>query len=305
MNYKISVVAPLHNEEGNAMPLYLAIKETMDKLGFLYEIIFVNDFSSDRTFDIMREIQKNDKNFHYCNLAYNAGENWAFFAGFSKARGEIIVTIDGDFQNDPKFIPDLLRELKKGYRAVSGWRKNRVGGFFNRILPSFAANYFISILSGVRIHDCGCGLRAFRREVVAGKFVPSGFMNRFAPVIFGVNRHEFSEVVVEDRMRTAGKSHYGLERIFIVLNDLFVLPFALRGPQQMRKWTMMFMIVFGFTFLIIVVSAVSGLFTATPFVVTVLVVLFFLFIIFTSIHWNLGRFIEAQKNPYFKIKEFK
>src|SRR3989338_924740 len=124
----VSVVAPMHNEEGNAKHLYQAIKNAVDPLGIGYEIIFVNDASSDRTLEVLKKIQKEDKNFHYCDLHYNAGENWALLAGVSVAKGETIVTIDGDHQNDPKFIPALLSELDRGYHVVSGWRRDRAGG---------------------------------------------------------------------------------------------------------------------------------------------------------------------------------
>lgn len=297
---EISVVAAMHNEEGNVIPLYNALIETMKSMGREYEIIFVNDASSDKTLEHIKRVSRQDPWFHYCDLEYNAGENWAFLAGFTKAKGDIIATIDGDFQNDPKFIPNLIKKIDEGYRAASGWRKNRVGGFWDRILPSAIANYLISLVSGVRIHDCGCGLRAFRREVVEGKFVPKGFMNRFAPIIFGIKQHEFCEVEVEDRMRTAGKSHYGLERVFIVCNDILALPFILRGPERMLS--------------IVKILQFSG---AGLFAISLLGVIFhsawwwvlvaaglLAFAIFFSIRWNLNRFIVVKIKPEFKIKEF-
>ncbi len=297
---EISVVAAMHNEEDNVLPLYQALEETLGKMGRDYEIIFVNDASQDRTLEEIKKVKAKNPRFRYCDLEYNAGENWAFLAGFSKARGDIIATIDGDFQNDPKFLPRLIRKIDEGYKAASGWRKNRVGGFFDRILPSVAANFLISLVSGVRIHDCGCGLRAFRREVVANKFVPRGFMNRFAPIIFGIKQHEFCEVEVEDRMRVAGKSHYGLERIFIVFNDILALPFILRGPERaigtVKIWQ----------------SAGAGLFAVSVFGAIVysawwwtLVFMGLLFwAAFTSIRWNLNRFIAVKAKPEFKIKDF-
>lgn len=299
-NPEISVVSAMHNEAGNVVPLYDALAEVMKKMGREYEIIFVNDASRDETLEQIKKIKARDPRFHYCDLEQNVGENWAFLAGFSKARGNIIVTIDGDFQNNPRFIPDLVRELEKGYRAVSGWRKNRVGGFFDRILPSLVANFLIYLVSGVRVHDCGCGLRAFRREVVEGKYVPKGFMNRFAPVCFGVKADEFSEVIVEDRMRRAGRSHYGLERVFIVFNDLLALPFALRGPERMRRIFLYIILIFAGVLALL--SGVWAIRSGWAWIGFVLALAFFLASV--SIYWNLGRFVDAARNPKFRIKEF-
>jgi glycosyltransferase involved in cell wall biosynthesis len=179
---RYSVVAPMHNEQGNVVALYDDIKRAMDYLGEAYEIIFVNDASGDETLARMKDIQSGDAHFHFADLQFNVGENWALLAGISKARGEVIVTIDGDYQNDPRYIPDLLRELSKGYRVVSGRRRSRAAALWTKRLPSLAANTLIRLISGVPVHDCGCGLKVYRREVVEGKFVPKGFMNRFSPV---------------------------------------------------------------------------------------------------------------------------
>ena len=290
----------MHNEEGNVRPLYLAIKETMDRFGRPYEIIFVNDASSDGTLGVCQEIRRLDPDFHYCDLAENAGENWARLAGVSKARGDVIVTIDGDFQNEPAFIPHLLRKIEAGYSVASGWRKNRKGGFWDRVLPSVAANFLISKVSGVPVHDCGCGLKAYRREVLENKFVPSGFMNRFSPVVFGIRPREFCEVEVSDRLRSYGKSHYGLKRIFIVFNDLLALPFILRGPKRMMgrtrlgKW--------GSAVLAVAMIIASYLYFWWWGLGALLT--FLAFLAFLSIERNLARFIEAEERPCFKIREF-
>ena len=191
----------MHNEQGNVLALYDDIKQTMDRLAEPYEIIFVNDASGDQTLGKMREIQSRDPNFHFADLEANVGENWALLAGISKARGEIVITIDGDYQNDPAYIPELLKELSKGYRVVSGRRRSRAAALWTKRLPSLVANSLIRLISGVPVHDCGCGLKVYRREVVEGKFVPKGFMNRFSPVSLGVKGHEFSEVEIVDRAR--------------------------------------------------------------------------------------------------------
>src|SRR5262249_111847 len=211
--------------------VYEAIRDALAPLGD-FEIIFVNDCSSDGTLSIMKAIADQDPRFHYTDLETNVGENWALLAGISRASGEVIVTIDGDYQNDPAYIPAMLDRLAQGYRVVSGWRRNRVGSFWDRRLPSLVANALIRCVSGVPVHDGGCGLEAYRREVIVGKYVTKGFLNRFSPVVFGVKAKEFSELEIIDRERKAGTSHYGLGRVFEVARDLCVIRFAVDGPER-------------------------------------------------------------------------
>jgi len=154
-----SVVAPMHNEEGNIKALYLDIKQTMERLNRSYEIIFVNDASGDQTLSEMKKIQNADSNFHFVDLTFNIGENWALLAGISKTRGDIIITIDGDYQKNHAYISVLLTELSKGYRVVSGRRRERVGSLWSRRLPSQIANGLIRLIGGVPVHDSGCGLK--------------------------------------------------------------------------------------------------------------------------------------------------
>ena len=285
----------MHNEEGNARPLYEAIRGSMDRLGRPYEIIFVNDTSSDGTLGVMKEIADQDGRFHYVDLASNVGENWALLAGVSKAAGEIVVTIDGDYQNDPAYIPALLERLTEGYRVVSGWRKNRVGSYWDRRLPSLVANALIRIVSGVAVHDCGCGLKAYRREVLEGKYVPKGFMNRFSPVVFGVRANEFSEVEILDRERKSGRSHYGLGRVFEVIRDLWTIPFAVRGVED---WLWRFRCLEGLLFTAAVAFAILGWLGWT-------LATSMLALACWSNTRNLARFVEARTNPPFRIKEFR
>jgi len=285
----------MHNEQGNVAALYDDVKQTMDRLAQSYEIIFVNDASRDLTLSKMKEIQSRDPNFHFADLEANVGENWALLAGIAQARGEVIITIDGDYQNDPAYIPDLLKELSKGYRVVSGRRRNRAAALWTKRLPSLAANSMIRLVSGVAVHDCGCGLKAYRREVVEGKFVPKGFMNRFSPVSLGVKGREFAEVEIVDRARIAGESHYGLSRVFIVFRDVCVLPFAVRDAVV---WRVRFWIIF----VLSVGGALIGVFWAQWLWAALLTLLaFFSF----SNATNLTRFVKAQAEPAFRIKEYR
>jgi glycosyltransferase involved in cell wall biosynthesis len=285
----------MHNEEGNARVLYEAIRDTLERHGEPYEIIFVNDTSSDGTLAVMKEIAGRDEKFHFADLEANVGENWALLAGISRASGEVIVTIDGDYQNDPSYIPALLERLSQGYRVVSGWRKNRVGSFWDRRLPSLAANALIRLVSGVPVHDCGCGLKAYRREVIEGKYVPKGFLNRFSPVVFGVKAEEFSEVEILDRERKAGTSHYGISRVFEVLRDLFVLPFAVRGPA---KW------LGEFRKLQWIAATAGAFFLFLGWSVWALAALIVAVAAYANAQ-SLERFVQAQMRPPFRIKEFR
>ena len=292
---RYSVVAPMHNEEGNVAALYQDIKQVMEKLGEAYEIIFVNDASNDRTLAKMVELQARDRHFHFADLAGNVGENWALLAGISRARGEVIITIDGDYQNDPAYIPSLLEELGKGYRVVSGWRRNRTAALWSRQLPSRVANSLIRLVSGVDVHDCGCGLKAYRREVVAGKFVPKGFMNRFSPVSLGVKGDQFSEVEIVDRARIAGASHYGLSRVFVVMRDLWVLPFAIRDAG---RWLPIFQVLIMTGLLAALVALFLGRWGAATVIVGFT-------LLAASNALNLRRFIEAQLRPPFRIADYR
>ncbi len=284
----------MHNEEGNARALYEAIREALAPLGD-YEIIFVNDCSSDGTLSVMQAIADQDPRFHYADLETNVGENWALLAGISRASGEVIVTIDGDYQNDPAYIPAMLDRLAQGYRVVSGWRRQRVGSFWDRRLPSLVANALIRLVSGVPVHDCGCGLKAYRREVIAGRYVPKGFLNRFSPVVFGVQAKEFSEVEIVDRERKAGTSHYGLGRVFEVARDLCVLPFAVAGAE---RW------VGAFWKIQWVTVTLGAFFLIAGWKIPALLFLLLALLAYANGR-SLERFVEAQRRPPFRIKEFR
>lgn len=285
----------MHNEQGNVQALYDDIKRVMEDLGQTYEIVFVNDASTDETFLAMKRIQSRDANFHYVDLQHNVGENWALLAGISKTRGAIVITIDGDYQNDPAYIPALLNKLSQGYRVVSGRRTDRVAPFWSRRLPSRIANGLIRLVSGVSVHDCGCGLKVYRRETLEGKFVPKGFMNRFSPVSLGVRGDEFSEVEIVDRERISGASHYGVSRVFIVLRDLWALPFALRGAAT---WLKKFRVMLG-----LVLTGAAAFVLTGHWLAAALCCL--LGIMAYSNVMNLSRFVEAQANPLFRIKDFR
>lgn len=220
----ISIVIPVYNEEENIPKLYEELKEVLEKLPYNYEIIFVDDGSTDRTYEILEELVKKDPHVKVIRFRKNYGQTAAMYAGFQHASGDVIITMDGDLQNDPKDIPKLLEKIEEGYDIVSGWRKNRKDPFFSRILPSKIANWIISKVTGVALHDYGCTLKAYRKEV-AKNFRLYGDMHRFLPAVAKSFGAKITEVVVNHRPRIYGKSKYGIGRTIRVILDIFLVKF--------------------------------------------------------------------------------
>jgi len=216
-NPEISVVVPLLNEQDNIGPLYEQITQTLSP-------DFVDDGSTDKSFDVMAELQKADDRVRIIRFRKNFGQTAALSAGFDHARGEIVVAMDGDLQNDPADIPMMLAKLDEGYDVVSGWRKKRHDNAVTRLLPSKAANWLISRLTGVKLHDYGCTLKAYRREVLA-QMQLYGEMHRFIPAMASWSGAAIAEMVVNHRPRTAGVAKYGLGRIRKVVLDLITVKF--------------------------------------------------------------------------------
>lgn len=226
----LSIVVPVYDEEGNVEPLHAELAQVAAAVGRPYEIVFVNDGSSDGTLARLEAILQRDPCFRVVDLDGNFGEAGALSAGFAHAEGEVVVTLDGDGQNDPADIPKLLARLDDTVDAVSGRRLKRKEQFMTRVLPSLVANRMIALFTGVPVYDCGCGLKAYRRELVAGAQLPRG-MNRFLPAILGVDARRVAEIETRDRPRGSGSSHYGLSRLFTVFRDLPSLPFLVRRPS--------------------------------------------------------------------------
>jgi glycosyltransferase involved in cell wall biosynthesis len=219
----ISVVIPLYNEEENVAELHRRVKSAMDGTGNEYEVIYVDDGSTDRTFPLLQDIQSADRNAVVLSLRRNFGQTAAFAAGFDYARGDVIVTLDGDLQNDPDDIPKLL-ELVPDNDIVSGWRKKRKDPFLSRRLPSVMANWLISKVTGVTLHDYGCSLKAYRREVVKNLKL-YGEMHRFIPAVANWYGVKIAEVETTHHPRLRGKSKYGISRTIKVVLDLITVKF--------------------------------------------------------------------------------
>lgn len=230
----ISVAVPLHNEAGNIRPLYGEIRDVLDALGTPYEIILVNDASTDETPGLLRVIQASDPTVRVIEHQENYGQAAGLSTAFHAFRGEILVTLDGDGQNDPHDIPLLLDKLRQGYTVATGWRTRREERYLTRILPSRLANRIIALVTGVHVHDNGCSLKAYRAEAVAGVTIAHGF-HRFLPAILGVTTQDVAEVAVSDRKRLHGQSHYGLKRVREVLRDLLSFYCVRHNPQAWEK----------------------------------------------------------------------
>jgi glycosyltransferase involved in cell wall biosynthesis len=220
---ELTVVIPVHNEEGNVEPLYEALVRSLDEVGRTYEIIVVDDGSTDGTYPRLTRLAASDHRLKLVELRRNYGQTAAMAAGFDHARGAVIVPMDGDLQNDPADIALLLTKIDEGYDVVSGWRKDRQDSLLRR-LPSRVANWLIGRVTGVRLHDYGCTLKAYRAEVL-GETQLYGELHRFLPALAHQAGARIIEIPVRHYARHSGRSSYGLGRTFKVLLDLLTVKF--------------------------------------------------------------------------------
>ncbi|MGW8144728.1 MAG: glycosyltransferase family 2 protein [Anaerolineales bacterium] len=223
---EVSVVIPVFNEHESIPELYDRLSASLLSSGKIYEIIFIDDGSTDGTFEVLNGIQFQDSRVWVIQLRRNFGQSAAFSAGFDLAHGEAIVTMDGDLQNDPADIPNLLEKLDEGFDVVSGWRVDRKDLFLTRRLPSMAANAIISKVTGLDLHDYGCSLKAYRQEVVKNIKL-YGELHRFIPAIASWMGIKVAEIPVNHSFRKHGRSHYGLGRTLKVFLDLITVKFLL------------------------------------------------------------------------------
>ena len=222
----LSVIVPLYNEIENVPNLCKAINDAVSKIGCTYEILIIDDGSSDGSWEKLKECAKQYKNFRLIRFRRNFGQTAAMSAGFRESKGKIVVTLDADLQNDPTDIKMLVDKMNEGYDVVSGWRKNRKDTFINRKLPSMLANGMISWITGVHLHDYGCTLKAYSREVVQNIDL-YGEMHRFIPALASWGGGRTTEVVVNHHPRLLGKSKYGIGRVTKVILDLITVKFLL------------------------------------------------------------------------------
>ena len=220
----LSVIIPLFNEEESIEPLYAKLIAALSSLHKSYEIIFVNDGSSDRSYEILSQLAGRDKNIKLIQFRRNFGQTAAMSAGFDHASGKIIIPMDADLQNDPADIHLLLAKLDEGYDVASGWRKERQDKEPMRIVTSKIANWIIGLFTGVKLHDSGCSLKAYRAEMLQGTRL-YGEMHRFIPALANLMGARICEVPVSHHPRAYGKSKYGFKRILKVLLDLITVKF--------------------------------------------------------------------------------
>ncbi len=224
---KYSIVVPFHNEEENVTVLYARLKHVMEQVGDSFELVLVDDGSSDRTYKLLEEIAAVDSRVLVVKLRRNFGQTPALAAGFDNASGSFIFAMDGDLQHDPNEIPHFIEKLEEGYDVVSGWRKERIDNFVMRRFPSRCANWLMAKLSGVDIHDFGTTYKAYRREVIHN--IPLyGEMHRFIPALASWYGASICEIPIKNVHRERGKSHYGIGRTFRVFFDLLTIRFLLK-----------------------------------------------------------------------------
>jgi glycosyltransferase involved in cell wall biosynthesis len=239
---ELSVVIPIYNEEDNIPELHKQLRSALDPLQVDYEMIFIDDGSTDMSIEILKEIKKNEvmetsvrAQTRILEFSRNYGQTLAMQAGFDYARGENIVALDGDLQNDPADIPRLIEVVKQGYDVVCGWRKNRKDKTFSRILPSKVANWIIGKITGVPIHDNGCSLKAFRRSIAKSINLYSD-MHRFIPAVSTIFGARVTEVVVNHRPRIHGTTKYGLSRVWKVIFDIIGIKMLVHFRQKPLAW---------------------------------------------------------------------
>ncbi|GAA0714539.1 glycosyltransferase family 2 protein [Dokdonella soli] len=230
-NPRITITVPVYNERDNITPLHEKIRTAMVELGHPWELVLVDDGSRDGSSDLLDEIATRDPHVTVVHFPRNYGQTAAMMAGMDHARGDIIVPMDGDLQNDPADIGRLLDKLDEGFDVVSGWRKDRQDNAIKRNLPSRLANTLISRVSGVHLHDYGCSLKAYRREILDGVKL-YGEMHRFVPIYAAWNGARVAEIPVQHHPRIHGESKYGLERVIKVVLDLMVVKFLFRYASK-------------------------------------------------------------------------
>lgn len=311
MKETLSILIPVFNEEENILPLYERLTKALQKIGRAYEILFVDDGSSDGSLDILIDLSKKNPKVRVISFSRNFGQTAALSAGIDSSKGDIIIPMDGDLQNDPEDILLLLQKIEEGYDVVSGWRKDRKDPFFTRRFPSMIANKMISLIGGVRLHDYGCTLKAYKRDILKNIRL-YGEMHRFIPIYAYWIGARVSEIPVNHFPRKSGASKYGLSRIFKVILDLMVVKFLLSYSQKpiyvfggMGLLMMLGALLSGgWAIYLKIFKGVSFILTPLPLLSVLLLMLGFLSILMGFLAEILTRtYYESQRKPTYQIKE--
>ncbi len=223
----LSIVVPIHNEEPAILPLYDRLTSVLESLQKPYEIIFIDDASTDRSFDLLANLVETDQRLKVIRLRRNFGQTAALAAGFDEAQGQVIISLDGDLQHDPEDIPALLKKIEEGYDIASGWRKDRLDNAITRKIPSKIANWLMAKASGVELRDFGTTFKAYRAEVLKDINL-YGELHRFIPALASFYGARVVEVPIRNCPRASGASHYGLGRTFRVAFDILTVRFLLK-----------------------------------------------------------------------------
>jgi len=307
----ISVLIPVFNERDNIAPLYEEVTSVLRQTGGDYEVIFIDDGSSDDTLEQLKVISRRDSNVKVVSLSRNFGQTAALTAGIDFSKGKIIVPMDGDLQNDPKDILVLLRKIEEGFDVVSGWRKSRKDSFLTRRFPSIVANKIISLIGGVRLHDYGCTLKAYRRDVLKNIRL-YGEMHRFIPIYAQWMGAQVSEIPVRHHPRKFGSSKYGMSRVVKVILDLMVVKFLVSYSQKPiyvfgGMGLLMILAAFlsgGYAIYLKIFTGLSFILTPLPLLCVLLLVLGFLSILMGFLAEIMTRtYYESQGKPTYQIKE--
>lgn len=310
-NVDLSVVIPVLNEAENLDPLYSQLIDVLTKTDKSYEVIFVDDGSTDSSFENLKRLQKQDDDLRVIRFRRNFGQSAAFSAGFDFARGDVVVTMDADLQNDPADIPNLLKKLEDGCDVVSGWRINRRDGYLTRQLPSRIANFIISMITEVKLHDYGCSLKAYRREV-AKNIKLYGEMHRFIPALASWMGVRVGEVPVNHSPRRSGKSKYGITRAVRVLLDLVTVKFLLGySTRPIQIFGLLGGISFSLGLIIGAYLSILKIFFGHPLRDRPLLLLSILLVIFGVQLITMGllgelvvrSYYESQNKPTYMVKE--
>ena len=293
-----SIVIPIYNEEDNIVKLSDSILNALPNLK--YEILFINDGSTDNSEEIIEKLTNNHTNIHLINLRRNYGQTAAMQAGFDHSKGDIIIPMDGDLQNDPRDIPLLINKINEGYDVVSGWRKDRLDKKFTRVIPSKIANHLISKISGLPLHDYGCTLKAYKKEVL-NEIKLYGEMHRFIPIYASWEGAKVTEIPVRHHARIAGKTKYGLSRIPKVILDILVIRFfdkSLDRPIHLFGKFGLFM--FFLAFVLALLALYLKIFMNTSFILTPLPLLVVFFTMSGLLCIFIGLLAEIQSRIYFE-----
>jgi glycosyltransferase involved in cell wall biosynthesis len=220
----LSIVIPIHNEEPAILPLYDRLTTVLEAMNKPYEILFVDDASTDRSFELLANLVETDGRLKVIRLRRNFGQTAALSAGFDEAQGDVVISMDGDLQHDPEDIPALLEKVEEGYDIASGWRKNRLDNAITRKIPSRIANWLMAKASGVNLRDFGTTFKAYRTEILKDVNL-YGELHRFIPALASFYGARVAEVPIRNSPRVSGGSHYGLGRTFRVLFDIITIKF--------------------------------------------------------------------------------